>query len=131
MILPPTPCPGCGRLYGHLNDCRVKALHSAVDAAVAEFGVNAVDVIALPKSSALPRDRGSVESVRARRAELSREYLALDHAYSDRGLEIAAEFGQLDEEESFLEAKAAQRPIQEPQAQTSAVNPRTCHGKDV
>lgn len=27
----PDPCPACNRLYGHLDDCGLKALHDAID----------------------------------------------------------------------------------------------------
>ena len=35
-----TPCISCGRRYGHLDDCRIKALHQQLDEMIREHGVN-------------------------------------------------------------------------------------------
>ena len=40
--LEPQPCPDCGRKYGHLNGCRIVALHKALDGAIAKHGVDKV-----------------------------------------------------------------------------------------
>lgn len=44
------PCPACGRQYGHLTCCRVKALHETLDRAVAQYGPSAVEVAHISKS---------------------------------------------------------------------------------
>jgi hypothetical protein len=51
----------------------------------------------------LDTDLGSLQAIK----DLSREFLALDDAFSDRGLQIAHEFGVLSEEEDFLKRQAA------------------------
>jgi len=34
------PCVACGRRYGHLEDCRLKALHLQLDEMIREHGLN-------------------------------------------------------------------------------------------
>lgn len=38
------PCPGCGRLYGHLVGCRVEELHIELDRLIRSFGVGQVRI---------------------------------------------------------------------------------------
>ena len=46
-----TPCPSCGRRYGHLDDCRIKALHLQLDEMIREHGEN---IAFLPNQSSDP-----------------------------------------------------------------------------
>jgi hypothetical protein len=41
------PCPGCGRLYGHLTGCKVELLHRELDEKIAAYGVQQVYVSAV------------------------------------------------------------------------------------
>ena len=50
------------------------------------------------------------EEIDARRRQLAEEYLALDDGLSDRGLEIAHEFGVLSEQERRLQRSGSKPP---------------------
>lgn len=52
--------------------------------------------------STLDTDLGSLKAITVRRRELRREFLALQDAFSPRGLQIAYEYGVLSEEEDYL-----------------------------
>jgi hypothetical protein len=62
------------------------------------------------------------EEIDARRRQLAEEYLALDDGLSDRGLEIAHEFGVLSEQERRLQRSGSKPPkhsyVQESQEST-------------
>lgn len=51
MSFSPIPCHTCGRQRYHSPDCRLQALHSAVDEAVASHGIEAVQTSILSAGS--------------------------------------------------------------------------------
>lgn len=114
-----TPCPSCNLFYGHRTDCRVTDLHRALDRAIAQYGLSSVEVayriggsdslavvpthLGMAQEKKTPdSDLCSLEDVLARREVLSQEFMALDNAFSGRGLEIADELSFLDKQASLL-----------------------------